>query len=635
MSRSGALRDHELKVATVLFADLVGSTALGERLGVELLGEVIAEYHATLSDVLNGSDATFDFVGDGVVAIFGVPTAVERHQARSLHTARSILDAVDELNTRLDDKYGFALDVRIGVNTGEILFDPDVDVAVGRMAGDVFNIAARLQQMAGVGEILVAERTIAAVPTERAVDLGPVRLEGRIGLVHAFRLDDEAPIGPVPLHGPLIGRQAELSALLEELDRVAESRSPRLVTVVGEAGIGKTHLLEAFGSACIERGIPVATASVAQTGGSSAMDPLAQLVLGAQLRRGATTPEEAVRCCVLEEGEDVEALIRAVGTEPRQAPGSPPGRAKRELSAAWRVFLTAVTRHHPQVFILEDMHWAAPELVELVCASSASGVAALFVCSGRPEFREAERDWPVAADRSRLLVLSPLDFDSTVRIARSVDPDLATVRGIPEMVYQFTEGNPFFTIELMRSFAESGGLPGLESHGAVRVSVPDTVQGVIANRIDRLPRAGRRYVHAASVLGREFTRANAERLAGMTEEEGADVIGDLVDRRILDEHPALEDGRLRFVHALTRDVAYGSIPRRDLHRLHETAARHFAERPPDRRTETSPLVAHHLLEAHGTLSADWEVDESYAERIRADAVRWSIRAAGEALGRRR
>ena len=280
MVQHGRLRSQERKVATVLFADLAESTSLGERLDIEPLAQVMGAFHRAVREAVERCEGSAESVGDGVVAIFGAPVAVENHQGRALEAADAILDSIDRLNRRLAPSLGAELGVRIGVNTGDVLVDYAGDTGVGGMASDVFNVAARLEQAADVGEIVVSERTLAAVHDRAAVDLGDLPIAGRVHPVRAFRVQRAGSVASDRVSKPrLVGRQVEMESLRAALDSVLSTGRSRCCTIVGEAGIGKSALFDAFiDQVSSDTPMPIAQSGCRAFGKPGAFAPIADLL---------------------------------------------------------------------------------------------------------------------------------------------------------------------------------------------------------------------------------------------------------------------------------------------------------------------------------------------------------------------
>jgi class 3 adenylate cyclase len=621
------LESQERKVATVLFADIAGSTSLGERLDVEPLGQIVGAFHIAVSDAVGRCGGRAEFVGDGVVAVFGAPIATENHQGRALRAADLILDAIEDLNETLHERHGVSLGVRIGVNTGDVLVDRSLDVDLSALAGDTFNVAARLQEAAEVGEVLATQRTVAFVRDRMLHDLGPVAIPGRSTPVRAYRVGRSgsrpSAVGAVP---ELVGRREQLAALESALSQVLTAGVSQVVTLIGEAGIGKSTLLEVFlGSVAAETGTPVAFGACRAFGRGGALEPLAMLI---ESSRPGVPITEATRS-LLREDHQATALIRALGLGDHNhtSPGGP-GLARRDLAAAWRALVSSLTHDKPWILAVEDLHWADPELLELLLDGlPTEGCGVLLVATARTEFLTSDPLWPL--DAKQVITVTPFEPRETATMASLLDPATDLVFGLGATLHRLTEGNPFFVTELVRSMSERGGFAEMTGPGLAHLEVPDSVQGVLADRIDRLDSDDKKVLQAAAVIGREFWLPAVAALIDLDDTAVEEAMIHLAARRMI-EHSTVTP--CRFVHALTRDVAYASIPRRHLHRLHETVAQWIETHSIVHESDSAALVAFHLTQAAHSLVRDWEADPDHILSVRRAAARWSITAARRAIG---
>ncbi len=626
MDRHGRLRSEERKVASVLFADLADSTALGERLDIEPLAQVMGAFHGAVRGAVERCHGSAEFVGDGVVAIFGAPTAVENHQGMALEAADQILEAVDRLDRHLAPTLGVRLGVRIGINTGDVLVDPTGDLSVGSMASDAFNVASRLEQIASVGEIVASERTVRAVRDRAVIDLGYLPIDGRAQPVRAFRVRRASIAGGKGGRSSgLVDRVNEMERLEAALRQVRWSQRSAIVTVIGEAGMGKSVLLSAFLD-FVSRELPVSVASGGCTpfGRTGPLDPISRL-LGSAL--GSQPPERAAIAEVLGEARHVDVLVRALGLEdPDFEPETAPGRAAEELTSAWRALISRLTDVGPWVFAVEDVHWADPETLDLLrVVVDAPGEGVLVVVTARPELDSDS--WP---ETEYVIELAPLDQAGIEAVARSVEPSIDETPGMGPALHRLTEGNPFFAVELARTFSERADRVGSSPPDLRSLGVPDTIHGVLADRIDRLDPLAKRVLQSASMIGREFFPAPIADILEMDEPELEAALHRL-RRRGMIEPTRDATTPFRFVHALTRDVAYGSISRRDLHGLHETVADWLEAHPEAIHGDTAATIAFHLGRACGSVRADWEATSEHVEAVRRRWIDWTIKATRRAI----
>jgi class 3 adenylate cyclase/tetratricopeptide (TPR) repeat protein len=630
MADHGGLRTQERKVATVLFADIAGSTALGERLDIEPLGQVMGAFQRAVREAVERCDGSAEFVGDGVVAIFGAPRATEDHQGRALTAADLILDAIDQLNQRLVDRFGVSLGVRIGINTGEVLVDPSLDLRLGALAGDTFNVAARLEQSAGVGEVWASERTASAVGGRAMVDLGSLQVAGRERPVRAFRVGRAGTGGERPGRPALVGRQRELAVLAAAFDAVQSDGASRVVTVLGEAGIGKSALLDAFIEQVVRPlGANVASGACRAFGKAGALAPISRLLESAL--ESPPDHDRLVRLLGADSDREASVLSRALGFDGTDGPAADaPGQAARDLAAAWRSVVAALTSGDPWVFTVEDLHWADPEALDLLRAvPSYARRGVLLVTTARPEL-EGSDHWPLEPTAGEVLELPALDREATGELAVQVDPQVGRVPAYAGALHRLTEGNPFFVVELIRSISERSGVDGIAPLTERGIGIPDTVQGVLADRIDRLEADAKRVLQVASVIGREFFPEAVAFLLDLDTHGVSEIIEQLIERGMVEVAPD-HLAPYRFVHALTRDVAYGSMPRRDLHGLHETIADWLEAHPDAYEGDPATVIAFHLGQACQSLEADWEASEEHVTSVERRWVDWTIRAARRAI----
>ena len=601
----------ERKLATILFADLVGSTELGASLDPEYARDLLDRfYDAMEAEIALGGGTVEKFIGDAVVAVFGAPAAQEDHAERALQVALWMQERLQEL-------FGGRLLLRIGVNSGEVV--------VGRpregssfATGDAVNVAARLEQAAEPGHTLVGERTASLVGG--AFELGEPRTVAAKGKEGGVVCSDlrrmRAPRRPRGGHGleaRFVGRKRELEWLEDLFARTRAQGRPRLATVVGEAGMGKTSLVRAF-----RERLPSATAfrlgrclSYGRGVTYSALADVLRQELG--LRR-EDSPEH-----MLERLAGREMLGLTLGLD--VAGDLDPRAALLQLQDEWVELTSELGGRGAAVLVIEDMHWAAEPLVEVLerVVSHAEGPV-LVLATTRPE-----RDPLPAAE-----TLS-LDRLADAEVAELVDAALAgplEPRAL-ELVADHAEGNPFFAEEVLADLLDRGLLDRSAGGwtlrgGGVDLGIPDSVQGVLAARIDLLPAEAKAALQAAAVIGRAFTPAGLAALIGSSAE-----VRTLVERGFV--RPT--QPKLVFKHALTRDVAYGSLPKARRARLHAAIARWLeAGDATDRR---AGVLAHHYSEAVAPDIADlaWRDQEDERGRLAAAALHWLRRAADLSLAR--
>jgi class 3 adenylate cyclase/tetratricopeptide (TPR) repeat protein len=619
---------EERKLATVLFADLVGSTELGEQ-DPERTRALLDRFYDAMATEIEGAGGTVEkFIGDAVMAAFGAPLAHEDHAERALHSALS-------MHRRLEELFEGDLALRIGVNTGEVV--------VGRpregssfVTGDAVNVAQRLESAAAPGEILVGERTVAAAGGAFEFD-APVSVEakGKAAAVECRRLVRALslmrPRGVGGLRRAFVGRESELELLRATYRRAVEQREPHLVTIMGDAGVGKTRLVrELWEWLAAQSPAPVRRIGRCLSYGQGITYwPLGE-VLKEHLGILESDSPEAVRKRL----ESREILGLALGLE--TGADLHPLAARDRLHQAWVEFLEELTGDAPAVVLIEDLHWAEDELLDLLERVLRDVRGPLFLLgTARPELLDRRPAWGGGRRNASLLWLEPLSEGDAGRLldevlAAELAPELR------EMIIERAEGNPFFVEELLASLLDRGILE--RRNGNWRAAelpedfeVPDSVQAVIASRIDLLETREKNGLQAAAVIGRVFWPGPVREL--VDEEPDWSVLEDkdFIRRR----SGSSMEGETEYAikHALTREVAYATLPKAKRAGLHAAAAAWLEGL--GEQDAVASLLAHHYAEAVRPEDADlaWGDDADEYERVRQKALTWLLRAAELATGR--
>jgi class 3 adenylate cyclase len=630
MLEASAPPSDERKVATVLFADLVGSTELASDEDPERVRALLERFYDAMGSEIQSAGGTVEkFAGDAVMAAFGAPAALEDHAERALHAALAMQRRLSELG---DD-----LGLRIGVNTGEVV--------VGRsregssfVSGDAVNVAARLEQAAGAGDILVGERTAAAA--RGAFEFGEratVDAKGKPGGVAARRLVRALtlvrPRGVSGLKRAFVGREGELELLQATYNRVVVERRPHFVTVMGDAGVGKTRLVrELWERLGDESPGPLRrTGRCLPYGHGITYWALGEIVKE-QLGLLESDPPETVRAKL---GEH-EILGLALGLE--VAGELHPLAAREHLHQATVAFLEELASERPLVVLVEDIHWAEEPLFDLLerTLREVNGPL-LLLATARSDLLDRRPAWGGGRRNMTILGLEPLSTDDASYL---LDELLAADLPAPirDVVVSRAEGNPFFVEELIGNLIDAGVLQ--RENGSWRArdlppgyTMPDSVQAVLAARIDLLGEVDKAALQAAAVIGRVFWPGPVRDLIGGSE-PSFDALEerDFIRRRT---GTSLEGEReFAFKHALTREVAYSSLPKARRARLHAEFAG-WLERVGEGRDEWAALLAHHYAEAARPEDADlaWTGSENELGRVQEKAVRWLRRAAQLAIDR--
>ncbi len=602
---------QERRIVTLLFADLAGSTALGEKLDPE----DVRALQGDLFELVNGEVERFGgttekFVGDAVLAVFGIPRVHEDDPERAVRAGLAAQERFGAFARQVRERFATDVGLRIGVNTGEVVAGRE-GAARGELmvSGDAVNVAARLQQSAEPGQVLVGERTHAATSRSISYEAAPaVAAKGKSEPVAAWvavAAEEEPGVrGVAGLWAPLIGRREELSILAAIAGRVERERAPQLVTLYGQAGVGKSRLLAELvqrlpqtlllRGRCLPYGEeitywPLAEAAKAHAGildtdpAGTALEKLRHAVASA-------VPEHA--------GRVFEPIAWTIGLALPDA-GAFGQEVSQRLHDSWLRYFAALGRERLTILAVEDIHWASGPLLDLLehLADALVDTSVLIVCTARTELVETRPTWGAAKQNATALTLSPLDGEKASELVSSLLGRDRTPEAVRERVLASAEGNPFFVEEMLHMLIERGALTrrgdGWETTDALaETSLPDSVHGVIAARIDLLDSEARDGLRRCSVVGRVFWPA----AAGV----GEQVIASLGRRGLVSEEPTSMMAGMRefaFKHALTRDVAYGSLPRTERRDLHRRVAEWIQEVAPDRGVEAAELAAYHYGEA--------------------------------------
>jgi class 3 adenylate cyclase/tetratricopeptide (TPR) repeat protein len=616
--RAGETSDdrQERRVVTALFADLAGSTALGELLDPEDVRELQGELFELINaEVERFGGTTEKFAGDAVLAVFGIPQAHEDDPERAVRAALAVRESFVSFTERVHGRHGADVGLRIGVNTGEVVAGREA-AARGELmvSGDAVNVAARLQQHAAPGNVLVGQRTHAA--TNRTItyrEHEPLEAKGKSAPVAAWlavaaaREQESAPRGIVGLSAPLVGRNEELAILSAVASRVEHERAPQLVTLFGPAGVGKSRLLAELverlparlvQGRCLPYGEgitfwPLAEAAKAHAG---ILDTDPAEVAHAKLRAAI---ESVVAEDQVERVFEAAAWTIGFALPGVSAAGSDPREVVRRLQDAWTRYVAALGREQLTILAVEDVHWASDALLDLLeqLAENLSDSKVLLVCTARIELLELRPTWGAGKQNATALSLAPLSPADASHLMSSLLGEAQVPGEVRERVLRSAEGNPFYLEEMLNMLIEEGALErqngGWVSTARLdEVSIPDSVHGVIAARIDRLEAASRDALRRCSVIGRSFWPAAVEVDEGLIDGlVRSGLVSDSVDSTMAGMR------EFAFKHALTRDVVYGTLPRPERRELHRRVGEWIQEVAPDRGAETVELAAYHYRQA--------------------------------------
>ncbi|MGE5461297.1 MAG: AAA family ATPase, partial [Solirubrobacterales bacterium] len=527
------------KIVTVVFCDLVGSTALGERSDPEVLRELMSHYHAELRRILERHGGTVEkFVGDAAMAIFGLPQVHEDDALRAVRSAVEMRDAVAS----------FGLEVRIGVNTGEVVAGIGETLATG----DAVNVAARFEQAAGAGEVLIGSATERlARDSIRAEAVEPLTLKGKSEPVPAYRvlgLLNDVPAFTRPIDAPFVGRAEELDRLLRVLASAVYTKTPQLATIVGPPGIGKSRLARELLGRAEAR---ILVGRCLSYGEGITYWPLAEIASQIDDVRAALDGDR--------DAELVAARVdAAVGASATTA-------SPEEIAWGARRLFEALAARRPLVVVFDDIHWAEPVLLDLIeyVAAFAEDVPLLVLCMARPDLFELRPAWTTPKPNATLVTLDPLSGSDSETLVTLLGGVSAEARA---RIVEAAEGNPLFVEQFVAMRADVG------DH---ELEVPPTLQALLAARIDLLAEPERAVLERGSVEGRLFHRGSVAAL--LPESERRDVGGrllTLVRKELIrpDRATMPGDDGFRFGHILIRDAAYEAVPKRQRAALHERFA---------------------------------------------------------------
>ena len=623
----GALQG-ERKQVTVLFADMVDSMQIAERLDAEEWHRLLDRFFQILAEGIHRFEGTIDqFTGDGVMALFGAPVAHEDHAQRGCHAALHLMDALRSYAAGLRNR-GLEVAVRMGLNSGEVV--------VGRIGDDLrmdytaqghsVGLAARMERVAAPGSVYVSEHTARLVGGFFTLrDRGTPAMKGVSTPVRVFEL---LGVGPLRTRldaasargfSRLVGREEELAWLDGILARVLESEG-QVVGVIGEAGVGKSRVCLEFVNRCRAGGIAVHEAHCPAHGATVPLLPIRELVRS-YLGLGDGDGVEAVRQRVADRLHDLDPespdaprlVLDLLGVpEPDAADVSPGGHER--FAAVLRHVLRLRRGGGPVVLLLDDAHWIDPESDALVgeLTVAVRDTPTLLVANFRPEYRPS---W-TGGGHYHQLSLAPLGQAASRELLLELIGSHDSLGDLSDLVRERTGGNPFFIEELVHALAVSGSLAG--ERGAYRLTaplesltIPPTVQSLLAARIDRLSEPAKHVLQAAAVIGKEFDEPLLQAVVGLDDLELAAGLGGLQEAEFIHQVSPYPEPQYVFRHPLTREVAYHAQLGEQRAQLHAGVAAALQKLRVDRLGEYAALIAHH-----------WD-----ASGRRYEAARWQRRAA--------
>jgi class 3 adenylate cyclase/tetratricopeptide (TPR) repeat protein len=625
----------ERRVVSILFADLVGSTTLAEDRDPEETRSLLNRYFETTSEVIGRYGGTVEkFIGDAVMAVWGVPTAHEDDPERAVRAALELVDAVSAISDA-----GTPLQVRAAVLTGEAAATIGA-TGQGIVAGDLVNTASRLQGMAPPGTVLVGDATRRATAESIAYEeIGEQQLKGKATPVPAWRAMSVLGMRGgarrrASLEAPFVGRDEELRLVKDLFHATIRERKPRLVTVIGQAGIGKSRLGWEF-----EKYIDGVTLDAYWHAGRSPSygEGISFWALAEMVRERAgiaeSDPPEVARdrlaACLAEWLTDAEERR---WVEPRLAGllglEEMPTGEREELFAAWRTFFERIADRDAVILVFKDLHWADAGLLEFIehLLSWSRSHPIYVLAMTRPDLLERHPGWGSGVRNATTVSLEPLSDESMGELLRGLVPGLSD-EAVAAIVAR-AEGVPLYAVETVRMLIDRGQLMpvdgGYRLEGSIdRLAVPDSLHSLVAARIDANTPEDRSLLADGAVLGQSFTLAAITGQTGRMDDAVLPGLDRLVRRELLirdDDPRSPERGQYRFVQAVVREVAYETLSKADRRAKHLAAARYYEALGDE---ELSGVLANHYLEALHATSPGPE-----AEALAAQA-RIALRAAAD------
>jgi class 3 adenylate cyclase/tetratricopeptide (TPR) repeat protein len=632
LAASGTGREVR-KTVTVVFSDLVGSTQLGERLDPESLRELITRYYDCAAEVLARHGGTVaKFIGDAVMAVYGIPQLHEDDALRAVRGAAELDDALAELNGELEAAWGVRLALRTGVNTGEVVVG---DAVHGQeiVVGDAVNVAARLEQAANPGEVLIGEQTWRLVRDAATVEpVAPLAVKGKGDPVVAFRLLGVRPdiLGHARhLDAPMVGRSLELGLLDGALRTAVATSACHLALVLGPAGVGKSRLVQEF-LAIVEGQGTVLRGRCVEYGEGLTYWPIAQVI-----RQAAAASGQAGLHGLLK-GEEhaafvAEGLAGVAGTAGQTA-------SREEVPWAVRRLFEALARGRPLIVVVDDLHWAEPALLDLLdhVARFARDAPILVVGIARPELLDDRPDWGLGDPEVTAMMLEPLGEDECGWLIRNLLGGAGVSTQTAGSIAEAAGGNPLFIEELIAELIDRRLLVRSDDRweataDLAHVRIPASVSALLAARLDRLDVEERAVLERASVVGQVFDRRAVVALSpGPARPAVGPHLTTLVRRQLIraegaggadgDAATAGSEG-FRFRHLLIRDVTYEALPKRRRAELHERLADWLGRDDGEVLPELDEIAGHHFEQAYRYLEQLGRVGPREAELAKRAATR--------------
>ena len=573
------------KTVSVVFADVVGSTSLGERLDPEAVRGAMSRYYQEARTIFERHGGTLEkFIGDAVMAAFGIPQLHEDDAVRAVRAAAELRDRVATLNEELERRWSAGFTVRIGVNTGEVVIGESGDNPEFA-SGDAVNVAARLEHAAEPGQILLGPETYRLVrDAVRAEAIEPLSLKGKEEPVPAWCLQEALPDVPSLSRQrttPFVGREHELGQLMSAFEQAQRTGACAIVTVLGAPGIGKSRLIHEFVTAIGERA-QVAVGRCLPYGEGITYWPLTEIIK----QIGREDPYSVIAELVADD-ESADLIVDWIAG----VLGLSDGAARtEEIFWAVRKLIEALGRDRPLIVVIDDLHWAEPTLLDMIeYVGSFTNGPILLLCLARPDLLEERPSWGIPRANASTLMLESLSAEDSLALIAGQHRD-EMPEPLRARIVEASEGNPLF-VEQMLALQDENASAGDE------LVVPPTIHALLGARIDRLAPDERTVIEPASIEGRLFHRGAVSALLGDSAFGGVSTqLMTLVRKELIapDRSDFPGDDGFRFAHSLIQDATYRAIPKESRADMHERFAEWLEHRGAGRQSEFEVILGYHL-----------------------------------------
>lgn len=640
------------KTVSIVFSDLKGSTSIGERLDTESVRDALTLYFSEMRDVLRSHGGTVEkYIGDAIMAVFGLPAVHEDDALRAVRAALEMQSRLAVVNETLERKWGVRLDARIGVNTGEVVAG-DASGGQRLVSGDTVNTAARLEQAAPVGGVLIGASTYQLVKHAARVEpVEPLELKGKAARVAAYLLVELGPAAERDrrLDGPMIGRATELAALHRAYAETVDQRSGRLVTVLGAAGVGKSRLIAEFLGSQPPTTV-VLRGRCLSYGEGITFWPVIEAIRGAAGIDEAMSPSAALgrlQALCADDQPVTDRLASIIRLSDADYP-------LEETFWAVRTLLQILGASEPVIVVLDDIHWAEPTLLDLIeDVGTAIDVPVVVITSARSDFLDERPNWGASAHDAVRIDLRPLSPSESHAIIGGLPGGLALPPDLVARIALAAEGNPLFVEQVFSMLVDGNVVARLDDGSWTlatnpdEIAIPPTVSALIEARLDQLSADYRAVLQEGSVIGVVFYPRAVEAMSPPQLQAIVDRAIDRLTRRqfVRPEPSTLVDvASVRFDHHLIQDAAYRSLLKRERANLHGKFAEWLENRSIGHVGEADEIIGYHLEQAAASLGDLGPLDEhgrSVARRAsqllaaagRRAAARGDFPAAANLLGR--